>query len=264
LKTSKLWVFVACSLLLVVLACGKKEEPAATDTAAGSGAAPSASATAFDPATGTATISGKVTFEGTAPKGAQIRMNADPVCTKLHPEPVYAEEVLVTDGKLQNVFVWVKEGLEKYTFTPPAEPGTLNQEGCHYMPHVSGLMVNQKLKIVNSDPTLHNIHCWAEQNPQFNVGQPIKGMETEKSFAVPEVMIHFKCDVHKWMSSYIGIVPHPYFGVTGQDGTYTLKNLPPGEYTIEAWHEKFGTKSQKITVGDKETKEADFSFAATS
>lgn len=263
MKTSKLWVLILGGLLVFGMACGQKEEPAATEPEAAAGA-PSGSGTPFDPATGTATVSGKVLFEGTVPGAMQIRMNADPVCAGMHKEPVYAEEVIVKDGKLQNVFVWVKEGLEKYSFTPPAEPASLNQEGCHYTPHVSGLMVNQTLKIINSDPTLHNIHCWAEKNPQFNIGQPVKGMETEKSFAVPEVMIHFKCDVHKWMSSYMGVVPHPYFSVTGEDGSYTLKNLPPGDYLIEAWHEKFGTKSQKVTVGDNETKEADFSYTATS
>jgi hypothetical protein len=181
----------------------------------------------------------------------------------LHKEPVFAEEVLVENGSLQNVFVYVKEGLEKYSFTPPAEPATIDQKGCHYTPHVGGMMVNQKLLIINSDPTLHNIHCWAEKNPQFNVGQPVKDMKTEKTFTTPEVLIHFRCDVHKWMSSYLGVLPHPYYGVTGKDGAYSLKNLPPGEYVIEAWHEKYGTQTQKVTVADKESKEISFSFKAT-
>lgn len=124
-------------------------------------------------------------------------------------------------------------------------------------------MINQKLKISNSDPTLHNIHCWAEKNPQFNIGQPVKGMVTEKSFASAEVMIPFRCDVHKWMSAYVGVVAHPYFQVTGKDGAYSLAKLPPGEYVIEAWHEKYGTKTQKVSVSDNETKEVSFSFTAS-
>lgn len=253
-------VLGACLLLAGLAACGgSKEEPAPASPAAGGGAA---GATPFDPATGTATVGGKVSFEGAPPPAAQIKMNADPVCMSLHKEPVYSEEVVVADGKLGNVFVYVKEGLEKYTFTPPADPATIDQKGCHYLPHVGGMMVNQKLKIINSDSTLHNIHCWAEKNPQFNTGQPVP-MTTEKSFAVPEVLIHFKCDVHKWMSAYLAVLPHPYYGITGRDGGFTLKNLPPGDYVIEAWHEKYGTQTQKVTVADKDSKEVSFSFKAT-
>jgi hypothetical protein len=125
-------------------------------------------------------------------------------------------------------------------------------------------MAGQDLKFVNSDPILHNIHCWAEKNPQFDIGQPIKGMETIKKFSTPEVMVHFKCDVHKWMSCYLGVLPHPYYSVTGKDGAFTLKNLPPGEYVIEAWQEKLGTQTRKVAVGDKETKDVNFSFKAAS
>ncbi len=125
-------------------------------------------------------------------------------------------------------------------------------------------MVGQDFKIINSDPTLHNVHCTAEDNPQFNIGQPIKGMESVKRFSHPEVMVHFKCDVHKWMSAYFGVLAHPYFSVTGKDGTFTLKNLPPGDYVIEAWQEKLGAQTQKVTVGDKETKEVNFSYKAAS
>ncbi len=259
MKNSKIWVISTCVLLVLAVSCGRKEETATTtETPAGGGAA----AAPFDPATGTAALSGKITFEGEAPKNAQLKMDADPVCKRLHKEPVYAQEVLVENGNLQNVFVYVKEGLEKYTFTPPAEPATIDQHGCQYTPHVGGMMVSQKLQIINSDPTLHNIHCWAEKNPQFNIGQPVP-MKTEKTFANPEVLIHFKCDVHKWMSSYLGVLPHPYYSVTGKDGAFSLKNLPPGEYVIEAWHEKYGTQTQKITVADKDTKELSFTFKAT-
>jgi len=250
-------VLAALALLAIAGACGRKEEepaPAAGGAAAG---------TPFDPATGTATVGGRVAFEGTPAAAAQIKMTADPVCMSLHKEPVYSEQVLVSDGKLQNVFVYVKEGLEKYSFTPPAQPATITQEGCHYIPHVGGMMVNQKLKITNGDGTLHNIHCWAEKNKQFNFAQPVKGQENEQVFRTTEVMVPFRCDVHKWMSCFVGVLPHPYYSVTGKDGAFSLKNLPPGDYVIEAWHEKYGTQTQKVTVADKDTKEISFTFKAT-
>jgi hypothetical protein len=259
-KNLKLWVIVVSSLLILSAACARKEEPSAkTEPATTSPLA----ANLFDPAKGSATVSGKVLFEGTAPPAAQIRLSADPVCVSLHKDPLYSEELQVNNGNLLNVFVYVKEGLEKYSFAPPREPATLAQQGCRFEPHVGGVMVNQDLRIVNNDPTLHNVRCVAENNPQFNIGQPIQGGETVKRLAHPEVMIRFRCDVHKWMSSYLGVLPHPYYSVTGKDGSFTLKNLPPGEYVIEAWHEKLGTQSQKVVVGDKETKEISFSFKAS-
>ena len=260
MKNSRISVLALSLALALVVGCGKKEEPAPTATET---PAASTSAAAFDPATGTANVNGKVSFEGAVPKAAQIRMNADPKCVALHKEPVFSQEVLAAGGNLQNVFVYVKEGLEKYTFTTPTEPATIDQLGCQYRPHVGGIMVNQTLKIINSDDTLHNIHCWANVNPQFNTGQPVKGQVTEKKFSNVEVMVPFRCDVHKWMSSYLGVLPHPYFGVTGSDGSFSLKNLPPGEYVLEAWHEKLGTQTQKVTLGDKDTKEANFSFKAS-
>ena len=249
---------LASGLLLVGATggCGKKEEPVTETSTPAAGAA----ATPFDPATGTATIGGKVTLENTAPAQAQIRMNADPHCVAMQKGPVLAQEVVTEGSNLLNVFVYVKEGLEKHTFTPPTEPAVIDQQGCRYHPHVGGIMVNQPLKIVNSDATMHNIHCWAEKNPQFNTGQPMKGQVTEKTFTNSEVMVRFKCDVHKWMSAYMGVLPHPYFRVTGSDGAFSLKSLPPGHYVIEAWHEKFGIQTQKVTVGDKESKEINFSF----
>ncbi len=191
-----------------------------------------------------------------------INMNSDPACAAMQTTPVYPEDIVLNGKKLENVFVYVKNGLEGRSFPPPDEPAVLSQEGCRYTPHVLGIMVNQKLRIVNGDPTLHNVHCQADKNSPFNLGQPLKGMEAVRTFSTPEVMIHFKCDVHKWMSAYIGVLPHPYFGVTGEDGTFALKNLPPGEYVIEAWHEKLGTQSVTVKVSERETKEISFGFKA--
>jgi hypothetical protein len=256
-KSLKLWVIVASSLLILAAACAKKEEPS---TATEPAATPQPAANLFDPAKGTATVSGKVMFEGTAPPAAQIKLSSDPVCMSIHKNPVYSEDLQVDDGKLLNVFVYVKEGLEKYSFAPPGQPATLLQQGCRFEPHVGGVMVNQDLRIVNDDPTLHNVRCIAENNPQFNIGQPLRGAETVKRLAHPEVMIRFRCDVHKWMGSYFGVLPHPYYSVTGKDGSFALKNLPPGEYVIEAWHEKLGARTQRVVVGDKETKQISFVF----
>ena len=124
------------------------------------------------------------------------------------------------------------------------------------------MRVGQPLVILNSDPTLHNIHAMPKGNTEFNTGQPIQGMKTMHTFDKPEVMVPFKCDVHGWMNAYVGVLDHPYFAVTGPDGSFTLKGLPPGTYTIEAWHEKLGTQTTQVTLGAKETKDANFTFKA--
>lgn len=216
-----------------------------------------------DPATA-GSITGNAVLEGTAPEQKAIQMNADPVCAKLHTSPVNTEFVVANaDGALANVFVYVKDGLGGRKFPTPSEGVVLDQNGCTYHPHVFGIMVGQVLSVVNSDDTLHNIHAMPKKNPQFNIGQPIKGLTTKKKFEVPEVMVPFKCDVHKWMNSYAGVLDHPYFGVTGTAGSFEIGNLPPGDYVVEAWHEKLGTQTQNVTVGEKETKEISFTFTAS-
>lgn len=257
MKDSRLWTVVCCFGLFAAAACATKNEPEPSTETARPARAP---ANQYDPAAGTASVTGKILFDGVAPPPPAIRMSGDPVCLSLHKTPVYSEELLASNGRLSNVFVYVKEGLEKYSFAPRKEPATLAQQGCRFEPHVGGIMVNQDLRIVNNDPTVHNVRCVAEKNPQFNIGQPMQGAESVKRFAVPEVMIRFRCDVHKWMSSYMGVLPHPYFAVSGNDGVFALRNLPPGDYLIEAWHEKFGALNQRITVGDKEAKEITFTF----
>ena len=206
-------------------------------------------------------VTGKANFIGTAPQMESISMNADPVCASLHATPVYAETVIVNDNKtLKNVFVYVKEGLEGKTFPTPTTPVTIDQKGCQYAPHVFGIQANQPLEIVNSDNTLHNIHALPEKNKQFNLGMPLQGMKLTKKFETPEIMAKFKCDVHPWMNAYVGVLPHPYFGVTGADGTFEIKDLPPGDYILEAWHEKYGSQTQKITVTEGQAATADFTF----
>ena len=190
-------------------------------------------------------------------------MNADPVCVKEGKGTTTEFVVAGADGGLQNVFVYVKDGLGGRTFQAPQQAVVLDQKGCHYRPHVFGVQVGQPLQIVNSDPTLHNIHAIPKANQEFNTGQPIQGMKFDHTFTAKEVMVPFKCDVHGWMNAYAGVLDHPFFATTDTSGKFELKGLPPGDYTIEAWHEKLGTQEQKITVGAKETKEANFAFKTT-
>jgi hypothetical protein len=212
-----------------------------------------------------ASISGKITFDGKAPKPKKIPTDADPKCSAMHEDsPLLTEDVVVNaDGTLKNVFVYVKSGLGDKTYDAPKTPVELDQTGCHYVPHVFGMMAKQPLKIVNADDTLHNIHAMPTNpnNKEFNKGQPNKDMVSMATFAVPEVMVHFKCDVHPWMSAYVGVMSNPFYSVSGNDGAFSLKGLPSGEYEVAAWHEKYGEQVQKIKVGDGEAKTIDFKFS---
>ena len=208
-----------------------------------------------------ATVTGKVLIEGTPPANPVLKMASDPTCSNANSGEVHAESYVVDNGSLQNVFVWIKDGLgNKYLFDTPTEPVKLDQKGCHYIPHVLGVRVAQPLEIVNSDSTMHNVHGMPETNREFNFGQPVPGMKQSVTFTAPEVMIPFKCDVHAWMNAYIGVVNHPYFAVTGSGGKFELKTIPPGTYIIEAWHEKLGRQQQSITLGEKESKDITFTF----
>jgi plastocyanin len=207
------------------------------------------------------TIAGSIQFSGTAPKPEVLSMNADPTCFAAHSEPVLSESVVVnSNGTLKNVFVYVKEGLEGQSFEVPQEFVVLDQNGCRYSPHVLGAQVGQAVQIINSDATLHNVHSLAENNKQFNLGMPIQGMKLKKKFSVSEVMVKVKCDVHPWMNAYVGVLEHPYFSVSGNDGTFQISNLPAGDYVLEVWHETYGTQTQSVTVGDGEVN-ADFAFS---
>ena len=230
--------------------------------AAGTVAGTAADAKAAVPGGGSAGISGKITLEGSAPARQKIQMAADPVCLQQHPEAVLSEEVVSNNGALQNVFVYVKDGLKGGPYPAPTTPVVLNQEGCTYHPHVFGIQAGQPLEIRNSDSTLHNINAQPTMNKRFNVAQPVKGMKTTKTFDQPEVMVPFKCNVHPWMAAYGGIVNHPFFAVSDANGVVTLSGLPAGTYTVEAWHEKLGTQTQSVTVKDGETKSVNFTFKA--
>jgi plastocyanin len=255
----KLMLIAPLALSVLVAACGGGGEQAAAPAETSQAAAPSAPA--FDPATA-GNVSGKVTLEGAAPTSEAIQMAADPNCARLHTTPVTTEFVVVGEGGgLANGFVYLKSGVQG-DFPPPSEPVVLDQQGCIYHPHVIGIQVGQPLEIVNSDETLHNIHAMPKKNKEFNIGQPVKGLKTQRTFDVEEVMIPFKCDVHKWMNSYAGVVEHPFFAVTGPDGSFNIDGVPPGSYVVEVWHEQLGTKEMNVTVAEKATAEANFSFTA--
>jgi len=207
-------------------------------------------------------VAGKVSFGGDTPKNARIRMDADPVCVKEHSGIVRSQDVLIGDGgALINAFVWVKAGLEQYGFETPAEPVTLDQKGCIYTPHVLGIQTRQKLKVLNSDGTTHNVHPLPRNNREWNQSQRAKGKPLVRSFPRAEIMIPVKCNVHPWMKAYIGVVPHPYYAVTGTDGAFEIKDLPPGDYVIEVWHEKFGVQEQQVTVQASEAQEVSFEYS---
>ncbi|HXM35671.1 MAG TPA: hypothetical protein VN920_10820 [Pyrinomonadaceae bacterium] len=247
---SATWLLSALLGLVLLAGCGKKEEQQETSNPTSAPAA-----TPIDPAT-VATVSGTVKFDGPAPKNAKIDMSQDPNCSGANT----AETVVVSGGDLANVFVYVKDGLGNRTFDAPKDPVTLNQAGCKYKPHVLGVMTGQNINIVNSDPTTHNIHPTPKDNREWNESQAPKAAPLEKNFARQEVMLPVQCNQHPWMRMYISVVKSPFYAVTGSDGKYEIKGLPPGDYTIAFVHEKLGEQDQKVTLGPKDAKTVDANF----
>ncbi len=218
-------------------------------------------AVAFDPATA-GSVKGRILFEGEAPAPQKLSVQGNPECSIFHAGgSISSEEIVSKNGALQNVVVYVKEGLEGRTFAPPSVPVRIDNKQCVYAPHVIAAQVDQPVEFANSDPTLHNIHSYSSANKAFNLGLPIQGMKQVKKFSAPEV-ITLKCDVHPWMKGYVAVVANPFFQVTGEEGSFELKDLPPGEYLIEAWHEKLGAQSQKIKIEPQATQTVEFTFRA--
>jgi len=243
-----------CGLLLTV-ACNKKENTEQSSNNMSQTAATAPAATPIDPAT-VATVNGTVKFDGAAPKPSKIDMSQDPACKGANE----AENVVVTDGDLANVFVYVKDGLGSRTFDVPKDEVVLDQSGCKYHPHVLGVMAGQTVQIKNDDQTTHNIHPTPKDNREWNESQPPASAPIEKNFAREEIMLPVKCNQHPWMKMYINVVKSPFYAVTDKTGKYEIKGLPPGDYTIAFVHEKLGEQDQKVTVGAKETKTVDQSF----
>jgi hypothetical protein len=247
-----------CTLLLVASlgACSKPDDgpPPPPDNAGGGGGGGAAAPNA------TATVGGKISFEGTPPPNDKIQMSSDPYCQQHAADYPTAETVKVSDGGLENVIIFVSSPVNG-SFPTPSAPIEINQQNCHYIPHVFTIQTNQSLKIKNSDMTLHNIHMFAEKNPQVNVGQPVQGMTNDASFKVAETPFPIRCDVHKWMGAFVGVFTHPYHTVSKAGGAYEMK-LAPGMYEITAWHEKYGKKTMMVEVKDNDKKDLNFSFSA--
>lgn len=250
---------LAAVLLLFTVGCGKKpgaSKPASqVDAAASDKPADAAAAPA-----GLGKITGKATFSGTPPAAEPIRMDADPYC-KAHAQSTASDTVVVgADGALKNVLVYLKKGYQgKPTPPVPAEKALLDQIDCRYVPHVMAVRVGQALTIRNSDGTLHNVHAVGTANKEFNLGQPVKGMTADKTFTSPEVAVHFKCDVHPWMGARVAVLEHPWFAVTGEDGSFSINDVPAGTYTVEAWHEALPAQTAEVTVSGAEAS-ANFTF----
>ena len=204
-------------------------------------------------------ITGTITFEGKAPKMRPLKLDADPICVVNNEIAPKKEWLILDENKgVKNVLVFVTEGLN-IDYSPPEEPVVIDQKGCIYSPHVLGIMAGQQLDILNNDGTLHNIHALPKVNKEFNKAQPRSKKKLSVKFEKPEAPFKVKCDVHPWMGAYIGVFDHPCFAVSGDDGTYIISDLKPGEYVIEAWHEKLGSQTANVTVSDSAAHQ-DFTF----
>ncbi|HEX3280607.1 MAG TPA: carboxypeptidase regulatory-like domain-containing protein [Pyrinomonadaceae bacterium] len=265
MKQTKVWLIltIVLSLLGLASACSKTPEGTSDNSA------PTATGKAFTPKGNEGTITGTIAYNGAAPAAKKIDTSADPVCGQKSPN-LATEDNVVTNGKLAYAFVYIKDGattdgtkVGDYTFTAPSDAVTLDQSGCHYKPHVLGAMVNQKLNITNSDPTQHNIHFTPKNNPDWNQSQPNGAPPMSHSFARAEVLVPVKCNQHPWMKAYVGVLKHPFFAVSAEDGTFTIKGVPPGTYTVAAWHEGGATGTEKtmsVTVPASGSAKADFAF----
>jgi hypothetical protein len=258
-----LGILIALVPALALVGCGGSPDTTPTESSAAPAAAPPDTPTpaAAVPAAGSASITGKVTYEGDVPKLKPVAMGADPDCAAKHSGPV-ASEVLVLgdDGSLANVYVRVKDGLPDGTWPAPAEPVVLDQHGCRYVPHVLGVMVDQPFKILNSDGLLHNVHALPKINKQFNMAMPASRTEAIETFNRVEDIFTIKCDVHPWMQAYVAVSAHPFFAVTDTSGRFRIEELPAGTYEIEAWHEKLGTRTAAVTLGEGASEDLELVF----
>jgi plastocyanin len=268
--TKRMKVWFVMTMVLSLLALGSSCSKPATNEAGPETAGTGTAVKSYAPKGNEGTVTGVAAFTGTPPAPKKIDTSADPVCGQKNPN-LSTEDTVVKDGKLANVFVYIKDGttadgtkIGDYSFPAASSEAMLDQNGCHYRPHVLGVQTNQKIKITNSDPTQHNIHPTPKNNPEWNQTQPNGAPPIEKSFARAEVLVPVKCNQHPWMKAYIGVLKHPFFAVSGEDGAYTIKGVPPGSYTVAAWHEKGGPsgteKTMQVTVPASGSVNASFSF----
>lgn len=245
-----------CAALLIAGGCKRSE------TGASTGTSPAAHPfTQIDPATA-GTIEGTVHLIGKAPQRIEIDMAQDPACAMSPYGKNLTEGIVSNDGKLANVYVYVKDGLGDKVYPAPTEPAVLDQKGCRYVPHVLAVMVGQPVEFRNSDPTMHNVHMQptVAGNQQVDISQPPNGGTMRHTFAKPELMLPARCNNHPWMQAFLNIAPNPFFAVTGDDGHFVIRGLPPGTYTLVAVQEQLGQQQTNVTVSTHQTAIADFSF----
>ncbi len=251
----------AAATLFAVTGCNSKPAETAVPSASSTPSAPAEPVFQVDAATA-GSIRGTVKYDGPKPKAKRIDMSSDPSCVAAHKGKAYDESLVTTKGSLGNAFVYVEKGLEGKHFATPAAAVTIDQAGCWFRPRVLGIQTGQTLDIVNSDPVTHNIHPMAVLNREWNHSQGPGDPAMHRTFSKQEVMIPVKCNIHGWMHAYIGVVDHPYFAVTKDDGSFELPNLPPGTYTVTVWHETLGKQSATVTVAASGKATADIQFHA--
>jgi plastocyanin len=236
-----------CALLLIAAGC-KKSSTGSAATAS----QPQKNYTTIDWAN-SGTITGTIHFDGKAPKRIPIDMGQDPVCS-LAPANL-TEQYLVDNGGLENVFVSIKSGLGNKAYAAPSKPVVMDQKGCRYVPHVIGVMAGQPIEFTNSDNTMHNVHMI----PTLGTNQTVDISESPNSpgetrvLSTPELMIPVRCNNHPWMEAFVNVVDNPFYAVSGEDGRFTIKGVPPGTYTVVTDHEKLGQKTATVTVTPHQT-----------
>ncbi len=252
----RLVVAIGASAVLLAAGCKSSNPPSQSAP----GASPSAAYTQID-YNSSGAITGTIKFAKKAPPRIEIDMAQDPACS-LSTDKNFSEQYVVKDGKLQNVFIYVKDGLGNKVYPAPSSPVVLDQKGCRYIPHVVGVMAGTPVEFRNSDPTMHNIHTTAESatNPEVDISQPPMGGTTQKVFAHPELMVPVRCNNHPWMNAFINVAPNPFFAVSDENGHFEIRGLPPGTYTLVADHEVLGQQTAQVTVGSKQTATADFIY----
>lgn len=246
-----LFTRIVAVLAVFIAGCGKK------------GSKPANTVEVITPAIDLATagtLRGEVLFQGEPPKARKLKISGNPECASLAHGDLYSEEVVVTDGKLVNAVVYIKEGLENYQFPIPKEPVLLDQKNCAFVPHVIAVQQHQLIELLNSDSTLHNVNAKPKNSRGFNIGFPTKGMKRAVAITQPEVSIPVRCDLHPWMKNYMAVFNHPYFKVINTDGAFSFSPLSPGKYVVEVWHETLGIQTREVEIKANQTEEVTFSF----
>lgn len=249
-------VALALSAAIFVTTCKKGTQEGGQAPSSGvTGGAPSAPSGAM----GTASISGVVRYSGPPPKARKVDVSADPYCVTANPGGLMVTPIKAgANGELEGALVYVKTGISG-TYPAPSTPAVLDQKSCWYTPTVLAIQAGQTLEIRNSDETTHNIRTTSRVSNSFNISEAPKETKT-KTLEKAETEIPVTCDVHPWMKGYVFVFPHPFFGVTGPDGKFTISGLPAGEYEVEVWHPELGASTQKITVSEGESAEASFTL----